>query len=143
MDDSSLRFVVLGGGGIVRKAYLPLLRTWPGASLAGLYSRTRHTVESVCLPWQIERGTTEVDELIDLRPRAAFLLTKTETHFELAQKLLRAGIDVYVEKPATLFSTQTRETPARKRAAWRVDGNVLFHRHDRRHDRLWFFGSGH
>ena len=109
MADSPLTFVVLGGGGIVRKAYLPLLRTWPGASLAGLYSRTRHTVDSVCLPWQIERGTTEVDELIDLRPQAAFLLTKTETHFELAQKLMRAGIDVFVEKPATLFSTQTRE----------------------------------
>lgn len=105
---ASLFFVVLGGGGIARKAYLPLLRTWPQTRLVGLYSRTPETVRSVCDDWQIDFGTTDLQDLIGLRPQAAFLLTATPSHEALARMLLQAGIDVYLEKPATESSMATR-----------------------------------
>ena len=103
-----LQIVIIGAGDIARKAYLPVLRTWPGVRITGLYSRTRATVDSVCKDWQIEFGSTNLEDLIDLRPNAAIILTKTTSHFEIAQQFLDANIDVYLEKPATTISSQTR-----------------------------------
>lgn len=103
----ALPIAVLGGGSIARKAYLPLLRTWPRTRLVGLYSRTPETVRAVCDEWQIEFGTTDVQALIDRRPQAAFVLTTIESHQALVSTLLRAGIDVFVEKPATPSSAAT------------------------------------
>jgi virulence factor len=102
-----MNIVVIGAGGICRKAYLPLLRTWPGIHIAGLYSRTQATVDSVCKDWQIEYGSTNIEDLINLRPDAAFILTNTLSHNEIAQRFLEANADVFLEKPATVASSQT------------------------------------
>ena len=103
-----LNIVVIGAGGICRKAYLPLLRTWPGIHIAGLYSHTQATVDSICTDWQIEHGSTNLNDLVSLHPDAAFILTNTLSHNEIAQQFLEANIDIYLEKPATIASSQTR-----------------------------------
>lgn len=103
-----MRIGIFGGGSIARKAYLPLLVTWPGIEIAGVYSRTTKTVEEICKDWHIGFGTTHIPELLERGIEAAFILTSTPNHFETAQELLTAGIDVFVEKPATESSEKTR-----------------------------------
>jgi virulence factor len=106
-DPKPLNIIVIGAGDIARKAYLPLLRTWPGTQIVGLFSRTQENVDRVCRDWQINFGTTRLDDLLGLHPDAAFVLTNTTTHYELTRQILAAGVDVFLEKPATVSSAQT------------------------------------
>jgi virulence factor len=105
---SRLPIAIFGAGGIAQKAYLPLLATWPDAHILGIYSRTRERLDQTLAAWPIEYGTTDLDALLDLLPTAAFVLTATPSHFELTKKLLEAGVDVYLEKPATTRADLTR-----------------------------------
>ena len=130
---SIMRVAILGGGGIARKAYLPLLRTWPHVHIVGLFSRTQKTVDEVCADWQIEFGTTELEALLALRPQAAFVLTATPSHAQLVQALLEAGVDVYVEKPATESSAATRQLADLAK----TKGRILMVGFNRRHALLY------
>lgn len=99
---------VIGIGGIARKAYLPVLGVRAGLDLI-VCSRREETVARTQAEYRIPRGTTDLDEVIRAGPQAAFVLTPNAAHYEIVRQLLEAGIDVYVEKPATLVSAQTRE----------------------------------
>ncbi len=142
--DASLNVAILGGGGIARKAYLPLLLTWPGIHIAGLYSRTQETVDEVQAGWPVDFGTTRLEALLERQPQAAFVLTATPSHFDLARQLLEAGVDVYIEKPATESSSTARELAdlAKRR------GRVLMTGFNRRYALLYrqakeLFGARH
>lgn len=102
------RIGIWGCGSIARKAYFPLLASWDNVEIAGVYSRTQNSVDEVCKKWHIPFGTTDADQLIDQDIQAAFVITATPGHFDIAQKLLSQGIDVFVEKPATQSSAQTQ-----------------------------------
>jgi virulence factor len=99
---------ILGAGDITRKAYLPLLSSWPDIHIAGLFNRTRQTADEVVKRWHLPTPVESVDSLIDLGVDAAFVLTSTESHEELIRRLLEADIDVFVEKPATTHSQSTQ-----------------------------------
>jgi virulence factor len=103
-----MRVAVMGLGGIATKAYLPLLSSWPDLELM-LFSRTRETVAKFRAQYRLSLGTTDAAELRSWKPQAAFVLTPSDTHFELCAALLQEGVDVFVEKPATLKSGETRE----------------------------------
>jgi virulence factor len=130
---SILNVAILGGGEIARKAYLPLLRTWPHIRIVGLFSRTQETVDEVCADWQIDFGTTELEALLARRPQAAFVLTAHPSHAPLVRALLEAGVDVYVEKPATESSAATRELADLAKAK----GRLLMVGFNRRHALLY------
>jgi virulence factor len=104
-----IKIGIFGAGSIARKAYLPLLVSWPDVEIVGVYSRTERTIEEICNIWHIQYGTTELNTLVDRGIQAAFVLTSQSSHFEIAQKLLTEGIDVYIEKPATESSSQTQQ----------------------------------
>ena len=103
-----MRIVIFGAGGITHKAYLPILSTWPGIEIIGIYSRTQASVDKVCAKFHLSNGTTNAQELIEMKPDAAFVLTNDQTHFEFVRMLLKAGIDVFVEKPIAQNSTETQ-----------------------------------
>lgn len=104
-----LKIAIAGGGGIARKAYLPLLRTWPGTQLVGLYSRSQQTVDEVCRDWQIDFGTTNLEALLERKPDAVFVLTSTDSHVQITRPILESGVDVFLEKPATESSRSAFE----------------------------------
>jgi virulence factor len=107
--EAPLRIAIVGGGSVAQKAYLPLLRNWRSARIVGVASRSQDTVDKIRKDWQIDFGTTNLSELIDKKPHAAFVLTPRATHEMLTRQLLEAGIDVYLEKPATESSEATRQ----------------------------------
>lgn len=104
----TMRVAIIGLGDIARKAYLPLLAAWDGVEVL-LCSRTPATVKRLQAQYRLPRGTTDLDELLSWEPQAAFVLTPSPTHHAIAGWLLEAGVDVFVEKPATMRSAKTEE----------------------------------
>ena len=102
-----MRVAIVGLGGIAGKAYLPVLADRHDVELLPC-SRTASTVEQVQARYRLPRGTTELDEVLNWGPQAAFVLTPSPTHGTVVQRLLEGGVDVFVEKPATMSSGETR-----------------------------------
>ena len=101
------RIGIVGLGDIAGKAYLPVLAARPDVEIL-VCSRTTTRVQEVMAHYNLSHGSTDLDQFLDQRPEAAFVLTPSPSHFEVAHELLDAGVDVFVEKPATLRSDDTQ-----------------------------------
>jgi hypothetical protein len=66
-------------------------------------------VEHLQAQYRVARGTIDLEELISWQPQAAVVLAPTSEHKDIVLRLLRGGVDVLVEKPATLHSADTLE----------------------------------
>ncbi len=104
-----LPIIVLGTGAITQKAYYPLIAQWKNIHICGIYSRTEEHMRAARTRWNIPYGTTQIEDILKLDAKAAFLLTNKESHFNLAKTLLENGLDVYLEKPFTETSQQALE----------------------------------
>ncbi len=102
-----MRIAIVGTGGIATKAWLPLLASRPGIELAAC-NRSPGPLAAAVEGHRPAFATTDLDTLVAWKPAAAFVLTATGAHAAIVEKLLRAGIDVCVEKPATPTSAATR-----------------------------------
>lgn len=113
------RIAIIGLGSIAQKAYLPILATWKGIELL-LCSRTASVVEGLQAQYRVRRGTTRLEEALAWQPQAAFVLTSTAAHADIASQLLAAGADVYLEKPAALTSQQAHQLSQQAEAGKRI-----------------------
>lgn len=104
-----MKLAIFGAGGIAQRVYLPLLTSWPGVEISGLFSRTQTKVQKMCKDWHIPFGTTDFGQLAATKPQAALVITNNATHFSFTRQLLKAGIDVLVEKPMTYSSAEARQ----------------------------------
>ena len=103
-----MRLAMIGVGNIAQKAYFPLLRTMADVELESVMSRSRQSVEKAQARWSVPKGFTTLNELIDSRPDACLVLAATSAHYQIGAELLNNGLDVYLEKPATVFSTEAK-----------------------------------
>ena len=106
--ENKMKVSIIGLGGISNKAYLPILTADSSLDLQ-LFSRSNSSIQNAQTTWKIEKTAADLSEVIQWKPEAAFVLTNSATHFEIAKKLLENNIDVFVEKPATLHVEQTME----------------------------------
>jgi virulence factor len=106
--ENKMKISVIGLGGIAKKAYLPILAADDSLELQ-LFSRSLPSIQNAQAIWKIEKSTEDLSGVIKWKPDAAFVLTNSAGHYEIAKKLLVNGIDVFVEKPATLHVDQTIE----------------------------------
>ncbi|MFD0264713.1 Gfo/Idh/MocA family protein [Kitasatospora indigofera] len=97
-DDQKLPVAVIGLGDIAQKAYLPVLTAQPGLDLR-LMTRDRAKLDRIGDAHRIDHRYTDLDALIGSGVRAAFVHAVTEQHVPITEKLLNAGVDVYVDKP--------------------------------------------
>jgi virulence factor len=102
------RIAVIGLGGIAQKGHLPVLTSMPELELF-FYSRTTEKVKTLAEQYRIQKWTTNLDELLGWKPDCGYILTPTPTHAELATICIKAGMDVFMEKPATESSSETRK----------------------------------
>lgn len=102
-----MRIAVIGAGGIAQKAYLPLLAVMPDVEIAGIFSRTQTRVDETCRRWKIPKGTTNLSDILALKPRAALVISSTDSHYAVCREMLENGIDVYAEKSLTASSAQS------------------------------------
>jgi len=103
-----MKIAIFGAGGIAQRAYLPILSAWTGIEIIGIYSQTQASVDNVCTEFNIINGTTNAQELVDMKPDAAFVLTNDQTHFQFVEMLLKAEVDVFVEKPMAQNSKEVK-----------------------------------
>jgi virulence factor len=101
------RIGIVGLGGMAQRAYLPVLASSEAVDLAVVMSRRADAVERLRARYHVPKGETDLTAFLRHNLQAAVVLTPAPTHFEIIQTLLRAGLDVLVEKPATLSSRET------------------------------------
>ncbi|MFJ8623127.1 Gfo/Idh/MocA family protein [Kitasatospora sp. NPDC093550] len=91
---------VIGLGDIAQKAYLPVVGALPGLDLR-LMTRDGAKLERIGEAYRVaaEKRFTDLGELIGSGIRAAFVHAATDQHVPIVERLLTAGVDVYVDKP--------------------------------------------
>ncbi len=105
----TVRLGIIGLGKMAERAYLPVLSNLADVELAAVLSRRLESIESVRARYHVPFGTTDRAEFLRQQLDAAVVLTPSPTHAEYIRWLLEAGVDVLVEKPATLSSRETAE----------------------------------
>lgn len=100
VPDAVLPVGVIGLGDIAQKAYLPVLTALPGVDLR-LMTRDRAKLDRIGDAHRIDPAHrfTDLGELIGSGIRAAFVHASTAQHVPIVERLLTAGVDVYVDKP--------------------------------------------
>ena len=93
-----MKIGLIGLGDIAQKAYLPVMSTKEGVELI-LCTRNKETLNKLSSMYNIKETAQTVDELIEKGIDAAFVHAATKAHVEIAEKLLKNGINVYVDKP--------------------------------------------
>ena len=106
-----LKIGVIGLGDIAQKAYLPVLTALPGLELH-LQTRTPATLERVGDAYRLPHRHTTLDTLLDQGLDAAFVHAPTEHHVEIAERLIAAGVPVYVDKPLARDAEAARHVVA-------------------------------
>jgi virulence factor len=104
-----MKIAIFGAGGIAQRVYLPLLTSWPEVEITGVFSRTQKNVDKTCHDWRLPFGTTDFNQLLETKPEAALVITNNATHFPFVTQLLKAGVDVLVEKPMAYSSAEARQ----------------------------------
>lgn len=131
-----MRCSIIGLGGIASKYYLPYLSARSGMELQ-LVSRTAAAAEETARQYHASAYATRPAEVLGWKPDAVLVLTPSASHYDWLSELIEAGLDVFVEKPATLNSDQTAklaEMADRKRSVFMVGFNRRYaplHRHAR------------
>lgn len=106
------RVAIVGLGNIASKVYLPLLCSHPAVEVAGLASRRSTTVESYGAQYRVPNRFTDFSKLLELKPGIVFVSSPTETHFEVVMECLKAGTNVYVDKPLSYDLAEAEEMTA-------------------------------
>lgn len=96
-----MRIGIIGLGDIAQKGYLPVLTEKENIELI-LCTRNLITLGELSKKYRITEYVQNIDELIKKGIDAAFVSTATEAHFVIAGKLLKNGINVYIDKPISL-----------------------------------------
>jgi virulence factor len=96
---SKVTLAVVGLGAIARKAHLPVLSAHPDVAIVALASRTGARVDELAAQYRLHLQARSFDEILALKPQAAYLLSATAAHAEQAVALLNAGIALFMEKP--------------------------------------------
>jgi virulence factor len=93
-----MRVAVIGLGDIARKAYLPVLARVPGIELH-LCTRDGEVLDRLGAEYRVQARHTSVPEVIEGGVDAALVHAATSAHPAIVERLLDAGVHVYVDKP--------------------------------------------
>jgi virulence factor len=93
-----MRAALIGLGDIAEKAYLPALATRGDLELV-LMSRDPAKLDRIGAAWRIASRFTDLRAVIADGVDAAFVHAATEAHAGIVERLLDAGVPVYVDKP--------------------------------------------
>ncbi|WP_174734686.1 Gfo/Idh/MocA family protein [Mesobacillus harenae] len=96
-----MKIGIIGLGDIAKKAYLPVLSERADIELV-LCTRNAETLNILSKKYRVQETVQTADELLTKNIDAAIVSTATEAHFEIAEKLLKGGINVYIDKPISM-----------------------------------------
>ena len=102
---------IIGLGDIAQKAYLPILMN-RGDITPILCTRNLKALEEISSKYRATESVQKIEDLIDRKIEAAFIHAATEAHGDIAEKLLKHGIHVYVDKPIAYHYEEARRIVA-------------------------------
>lgn len=103
-----MKIGIIGLGDIAQKGYLPVITEKENIEII-LCTRNMDTLKRLSKKYRINQYVQTIDELIEKGIDAAFVSTATEAHFQIAEKLLINGINVYIDKPISLDFNETQK----------------------------------
>lgn len=103
-----MKIGIIGLGDIAQKGYLPVLTEKENLEII-LCTRNIDTLKKLSKKYRITQCVQTIEELIERDIDAAFVSTATEAHFEIAEKLLKNGINVYIDKPISLNFDESKK----------------------------------
>ena len=99
---------IIGVGAIAKIAHLPLLSERKNVRLFGVMAKHFENAKAASKRYAIEHAVETLDEMIALRPNCVFVLSPKAEHPAQVIALLKAGIDVFCEKPLAMSLTEAR-----------------------------------
>jgi polar amino acid transport system substrate-binding protein len=110
---SSVGIGLVGAGAFARSVLLPALARIPSAQLVGVASSTGPKAKQTAARWGFRYCTGDYRELLDDEAVGAVIIA-TPHHLHAGQvvEAMRAGKDVFVEKPLALAADQLQEVVA-------------------------------
>jgi len=104
---------LIGAGNFARLVLLPHLRAARGLSLRGVCSAKGLTAEHTARKAEFAFAATDPEEVLhDPDTSAVFILTRHNLHADLVIRALRAGKNVFVEKPLCVTATELQSIEA-------------------------------
>lgn len=112
---SALKVGIVGLGSIAQKAWLPVVTRTDGWQIAGAFSPNQEKARPVCDSYRIPLFSSLAD--LAAASDAVFVHSATASHYTIVDQMLRAGVDVCVDKPlaATLGEAERLVELADKR----------------------------
>jgi predicted dehydrogenase/threonine dehydrogenase-like Zn-dependent dehydrogenase len=130
---AEMRLGVIGAGNYLKSMIMPHLRSLRGSGLVGICTAKGANAEALARRYGFRYATTDAAQLIaDPDVNAVVVGTRHDSHARYAAEALRAGKNVYVEKPLALTAEQLR--PVIEALSPRSDGGpTLWLGHNRRY----------
>ncbi|MFQ5914694.1 MAG: bi-domain-containing oxidoreductase [Nitrospinota bacterium] len=126
----TIRVGLVGAGLFARTTLLPELRRVPGVHLAGVATLSGSSAHHAARAFGFDYATADPGEILkDDAVDCVLIATRHDSHARLAAAALRAGKDVFVEKPLALSVAELQEVAE----AWREGAGQLMVGFNRRH----------
>jgi predicted dehydrogenase len=127
---AELKVGVVGSGWVATDRYLPVLQRLDEVTIVGVADRNHDRAMAVAEDYETS-AFSDAGDLIDLRPDVLFVCTSPFSHATIAIAAMENGIDVFVEKPMALDSSEAATmvaTSAETGQKLGVSHNMLFAR---------------
>jgi predicted dehydrogenase len=116
-----IRIGVIGAGSFATNEFLPLLAKQDNTLLRSITSATGVRARALGEQYSFEICTSDAQSVIDDDDiDCVFILTRHDTHAQLATAALRAGKHVFVEKPLALNRDELSEVREAQQASGRL-----------------------
>ncbi|WP_195265490.1 MULTISPECIES: Gfo/Idh/MocA family oxidoreductase [unclassified Clostridium] len=103
-----MRLAIIGLGEIAKKAYLPILTVKEGVELF-ISTRNKTVLDEISNKYNIDRAYNNIEDLIKEDIDAAIISTHADGHYEIARKLIKKGVNVYIDKPLSFNIEESKE----------------------------------
>ena len=104
-----MNVALVGTGTIAEKNHLPILFSIPGVRVTALCDSNEKRLSRVADNFKIKNTFNDIDKMINsIHADIIDITTPGYTHYEIAKKALFSGMNVLVEKPATLKTTEAK-----------------------------------
>jgi predicted dehydrogenase len=102
-----MKIALVGTGTIAEKNHLPILLSIPGVRVAAICDSNEKRLSRVADKFKIKNTYSDIDKMLNsIEAEIVDITTPGYTHYEIAKKALISGVNVLVEKPATLKTTE-------------------------------------
>lgn len=99
MKKDKVRIGVIGVGYVATNNFLPVFSRMDDVEIIGIMANHIKNAQRAQEKYGAQNAVASLEELADLGPDGVFVLTPKECHAHQTEFLLKAGIDVYSEKP--------------------------------------------